>query len=248
MTGSDADRGRPRRLVAVSLAVGLAGVFLAGAAGAQAPEGSQQEKSQGKPAKPAWQWTLEERLAVRFDSEGMKRRVAREAESAKKTAARFGERFDIAPGQHSIDGKSEPELFLPSELFDVLLSDAFHENTLHQREMRPHLEERAAILGFGSDLWTRLEKVGAPYLRLRDERNLRALAAAARSEEFKDSEKNGLMICRAKAKALADAKIEFGEQALLRLLYEAVAPTLSIGFQTEEGLADRLRFIEEGCQ
>lgn len=242
------DRVRPRRLMAVTLAAGLTAIFLAGAAGAQAPDGSQTVRAQGKPAKPAWQWTLEERLAARFDPEGMKRRAARESELAKKTAAQFGERFDIAPGQHSIDGKSEPEFFLPSELFDVLLSGAFHENALHQQEMRARLEERAAILGFGSDLWARLEKVGAPYMRLRDERHLRALTAAARSEEFEDSERDRLMICRAKAKALADAKTEFGEQAFLRLLYETVAPTLSIGSQSEEGMADRLRYIEEGCQ
>lgn len=242
-----AGRRHPACTVALVRVAALAGVLLAAAAGAQSPEGGQPEKAQGKPVKPAWQWTLDERLAARFDPEGMKRRADREAELAKKTAAQFGERFDIAPGQHSIDGKSEPELFLPGELFNSLLSSAFHENALHQREMRTWIEERAAVLGFGSDLWRRLERVTAPYLRLRDERNLRALAAASRAEAHEDSAEERRAICRAHAQALAAAKAEFGEEALLRLLYEVKAPTMSVTNEGTEGMSDHLRYMEGGC-
>ena len=248
MTREGADRALPAPRGALTRVMVFAGVFLAAVAGAQAPEGSQQERAQGKPAKPAWQWTLEERLAARFDPEGIKRRAAREAELAKKTAAQFGERFDISPGQHSIDGKSEPELFLPGELFNSLLSATFHENALHEQEMRTWIEERAAVLGFGSDLWLRLEKVSAPYLRLRDERNLRALAAATRSEAYEDSEEVKLALCRAHAKALAAAKVEFGEEAILRLLYEVKAPTMSLTHEVTEDMSDHLRYMEGGCQ
>jgi hypothetical protein len=178
----------------------------------------------------------------------MKRRVAREAELAKKTAAQFGERFDVSPDQQSIDGKSEPELFLPGELFTFLLNDAFHESALHEQEMRTSIEERAAVLGFGSDLWVRLEKVTAPYLRLRDERNLRALAAHARSEAHEDSEKDSLALCRALAKAFAAAKEEFGEEELLRLLYEVEASTMSLTFGSTEDMSDHLRYREGGCR
>jgi hypothetical protein len=202
----------------------------------------------GKPRKPAWQWTLDERLAARFDPESMKARAAREAELAKKTAAQFGESFDVSPDQHTIDGKIEPELFLPGELFHALLSDAFPDNALQRQEMRSWIEERAAVIGFGSDFWIRLEKVAASYLKLRDERNLRALEALARSETFEESEKDSLARCRALGKALADAKAEFGDEAFLRLLYEAKAPAMSLGYSSTEGLSDRLRFMEGGCQ
>ncbi len=241
----------PKRLVdSVSFlfvgALGL-GAFLGGSAIAQSQENGTSTR-QEKPKKPAWQWTVEERLAARFDPEGMKVRAAREAELARKTAARFGESFDISSDQHSIDGKREPELFLPGELFDALLSHAFHHSSLHQREMRPYIEERAAVLGFGSDLWVRLEKVAAPFLRLQGEQQLRVLAAAGHAQELKDSDHDNLMICRAQSKAFADAKAAFGEQAFLRLLYEAVAPTMSLGYQLKEGMADQLRFRERGCR
>jgi hypothetical protein len=235
------------RLGVVGGVLALAAFLLGEIAVAQTQENGAATRHD-KPGKPAWQWTLEERLEARFNPEAMKARSAREAELAKKTAAQFGERFDFSPDQHSIDGKREPELFLPGELFHALLSDAFPDNALQQEEMRSRIEERAAVIGFGSDLWIRLERVAAPYLRLRDERNLHALEALARSEAFEDSEKDSLARCRALARALADAKAEFGDKVFLRLLYEAKAPTMSLGYSSNEGLSDRLRFMEGGCQ
>lgn len=243
-----ADRGRPARPAALVRLVAMAAVLLAGAAGAQAPEGSDQAKAQVIPAKPAWKWTLEERLAARFEPEGMKRRVAREAEMARKSAAQFGERFDIAPDQQSIDGKSEPELFTPIELFDSLLSSAFHESARAEQEMRSWIEDRAAVLGLGSDLWVRLEKVAAPYLRLRDERSLRALQALSQSKNHEDSVNDKRALCRARAEALTAAKAEFGEETFLRLLYEVRASTMSLTYSAGEGSIDHLRYIEGGCR
>jgi len=239
--------GLRRHLGELESALVLAGVLLAGVSAGQAPQGDQQA-AQAEPRKPAWQWTLEERLAARFDPEGMKTRAAREAEEGKKAAAKFGERFEVSPDQHTLQGRLEPELFTPGELFNVLLSDAFHDNALHQKEMRSAIEERAAVLGLGSDLWQRLEKVAAPYLRLRDERNLRALSSASRSESFEEPEAESRARCRARTNALADAKSEFGEEAFLRLLYEALAPTMSITYSATEMSADRLRASEGGCR
>lgn len=228
-------------------ALALAAFFLGGSAVAQTQENAAATK-QEKPEKPAWQWTLDERLAARFDPEGMKRRAAEDAALRRKSEIQFGERFDAPDDQLALDGRKEPALFLPGELFNALLSSAFHENAFHEQEVRSWIEERAAILGFGSDIWVRLEKVTAPYLRLRDESHLRALEAHARSEDYETSEKETLEICRAQAQALAAAKAEFGEQAFLRLLYEVRASTLSITYIGTEGTSDHLRFREGGCQ
>src|SRR5215218_5432790 len=116
--------------------------FLGVGAAAQTQENGTATK-QDKPGKPAWQWTLDERLAARFDPEGMKRRAAEDAALRRKSEIQFGERFDAPDDQQTIVGRQEPALFLPGELFNLLLSDAFHENALHEQELRSWIEERA---------------------------------------------------------------------------------------------------------
>ena len=58
------------------------------------------------PAKPAWEWTLEERLDHRFDRTCL---TGRRLWARAKPAADF------------VQGQDTPELFLPTELFDALL-------------------------------------------------------------------------------------------------------------------------------
>jgi len=67
------------------------------------------------PAKPAWQWTLEERLTHRFDRDCL---AARRAQAADSCRAR-GRITDF------VYGADTPELFLPAQLFDQFLRSAF---------------------------------------------------------------------------------------------------------------------------
>jgi len=91
--------------------------------GVPAVQGAEPQKD--LPKKPAWQWTLDERLAARLDPESM---AARAAENRAKTAAilkRQGvnyvpqEQAGPAPLQDQIDGSKNPELFLTTELVDT---------------------------------------------------------------------------------------------------------------------------------
>jgi len=206
--------------------------------------------------KPAWKWTVEERLAKRFDAEAMATRVREQEEERKARRALHplsdDPLFNIDDQERAvtIDGKKTPELFLPFELFTYLLNDAFPPVDGPMKwERRGLIEQRAAALGFGQDLWPRLEKAAAPFLELqREAERLRTSYPGSLAEFKKDSE--AMRWCRTRAQAMAAAKSEFGEEPFLRLLYGAEAPDIQASFAPNQdpGLAEDLRFMEGGCQ
>jgi len=209
----------------------------------------------GEVQKPAWQWTLDERLEKRYDSKEIRSRaMAKAAEDAK-----IREMFKDMPvgsgaGQDSkvdtIEGRTHPELFLPWELFDTLLGDAFPSGGLSPSESRRHLDAPAAALGFGRDFWMKLERVVAPYLALQREDERQALGPSRQGRQVKRSEHPtlGTSLCQARAEAMSAAKAEFGEERFLQFLYQAVAPNLALSYVPEERPANRLRFVEGGCR
>jgi hypothetical protein len=151
------------------------------------------------------------------------------------------------PPVETIDGRKTPELFLTWELFTDLLDRDLLADGLVGRERRERIEERAAALGFGQDLWPRLKKVAAPFIALRRQA-ARLPVQSGKVTGGLQMDADGLRLCRARSRAIAAAKAEFGEEAFLRLLYEAVAPNLQITGMLAPGLAEHLRFLEGGCQ
>src|SRR5215203_6795682 len=213
---------------------------------------------QPRPGKGAWQWTTEERLARRFDPEAMKARAA-DQEKAQAWFKRIPvddseplfsvpEKSAESPQRMLIDGRQTPELFLPWELFTSLLADAFPPGAEHAELLRRPIEERAAALGFGRDLWPRLAKVAAPLLKLETDQERLGPSPSIPTNGY-ELDARSLHFCRARAQAIAAAKAEFGEDPFLRLLYEALAPQVQFDyFGVDSGLADHLRFLERGCR
>lgn len=216
------------------------------------PRASETRAAEPPPGKAAWRWTTEERIARRFDPKAMKARVAEvraEQHARQKLFPKIDDELFVAGDEGSrsvmdtLDGSKHPELFFPNELFSHLLNDAFPPDREYQSESRLPLKERAAALGFGRDLWPRLEKAAAPLLKLEAERARRRVEPGGEDEAIR--------LCRVRAQALAAAKSEFGEEAFLRLLYEAVAPgmareVIGRGLVVED--VDRMRYIAGGCQ
>ncbi len=220
------------------------------------------EAGQRLPGKPAWKWAIQERLAKRFDPEEMKARAAEQA-AEQKALRKMIPRDESDPLWQIpkdsaptilLEGKKTPELFLTWELFNTLVDRAFSlEGEKYRSVTRRPIEERAAALGFGRDLWPRLEKAAAPFLRLQAEDAARQLSSPGPAEGSgaKDGfqmDTRAVRLCRARAQAIAAAKAEFGEEAFLRLLYEAVAPQVMVSESVYPGMADRLRFLEGGCR
>ncbi len=203
-------------------------------------------------AKPAWKWTLEERLAARFDPAAMAVREAEHQAEQERIFERFGDPLEEearkmtgppATAEH-LDGRKAPELYLPGELFTTLLHRGFSQGgNWDIRNSRGPIEERAAALGFGRDLWVRLEKAAAPYLRLLRESGPRRVD--------QENTKHDIRLCRLRARALEAAKAEFGEESFLRLLYEAVAPNARrvyiLAGPDHRKHEEQLRHMEGGC-
>jgi len=208
--------------------------------------------------KPAWKWSLDERLAARFDPEFMAareaQRQAKETELHKgwadpllKEKARAPEPVSI---QEIIYGSKTPELLLPIEIFDALLERGFPSNGEKEdlQRSRVWIEERAAALGYGHDFWARLEGAAASYLKLLHEADRQRPANQANTDKYKTS------LCRARSQALKAAQAELGEESFLRLLYEAVAPNVAIARllgrypPDYQRYSEDLRFQERGCQ
>lgn len=190
--------------------------------------------------KPAWQWTLDERLAARFDP------AARAARQSAHRDALAG--LQLGGPADMVDGKESPELYLPTELFNQLLNVAFLDLELLGPERRHAIEARAVPLGFKSDLWPRLEAAVSPYLKLRrTPYTLFGGQAALGGKGLLGQPSRELSLCHIQAEALASAKAELGERAFLRLLYEAVAPTTRLSYTINSISRAQAQFIEQGC-
>jgi len=210
-----------------------------------APGQSQDIAAKERVRKPAWKWSIDERVAERTDPARADTRRAGGAQRSERQKLFGLQGFEET--QPSINGNTEPELLMPSELFASLISDAFPENG-RPGELKERIEDGAVVLGFGRDLWPRLEKVAAPYLRVRKERYQRAMASQAKPADSIEGKGKQLLECRVRAEALERAKAEFGEEAFLRLLYEVVAPPMSFGYSVEANTPENLRFVEGGCR
>jgi len=216
-----------------------------------------EKEATSKPRK-AWEWTLEERLAKRFDPAVMEElQVQYQAEQEAIRKQRGGSFPEDearvkrpAPVREKRDGRKTPELFLPGELFDILLDGTFAPGLerVNIQGFRADYEQWVAALGLGSDFWDRLEGVAAPYLTLLQKGGRQRLPTKA--DIAAKGEERRFHICRARLQALEAAEAEFGKEAFLRLLYEGVAPSVQETslYSDYQRKADELRFQEGGCR
>ncbi len=214
--------------------------------------------------KPTWKWTTDERLSQRFEPEAMAARAAERAAEQQaflkrlpKAAAQFPRPGTDSTDQASqavdmIEGSKTPALFLPFELFDHLLAMGFPPGGNNLDESRRIIEERAVALGFGRDLWKRLEKAATPYLALRREDPSQVRTRPrTHTENVFDMDDEALRYCRTRAAALAAVKAEFGEESFLRLLYIGATPGFTRTYAVSRGTENHMRFLKfqaRGCQ
>ena len=145
-----------------------------------------------------------------------------------------------------IDGNQNPELFLPVELFEMLVTRGYVGDT-----WRDDYDLRLASAGLPGNFWRRLETIDGRYIRdLRMEYELleRGKSADASARRRIDEEVAGLTptLCRERADALTAATKEFGV-ALDRFMYTVVAPGTAMYFEEPQS-PDQLRSAERGCR
>jgi hypothetical protein len=137
-----------------------------------------------------------------------------------------------------ISGDANPELLMPTEILERLLRVVYVAPPKVAKVYRASYDTRRANLGLPGDLWERLHPIAMPWVRARDD---------ARSSPRFERRDARMRSCRELALALAMAKSEFGEEPFQRLLYEVVAPGMTLS-TTDAETPEALRKREEGCK
>ena len=203
--------------------------------------------SGAEPSEPAalqqkkpWEWTIEERLAVRLDPAKIAERqdAAEAGQPIARPQSAPGRREDVH--NYSIDGSRYPELLLPHELFQSLLTGFVPED--HRRmQQRESLRRGIIAVGFDEELfWTKLRSAAGDYI---DHYVYPPLGST-------ESEPRGghKPLCRAAFLALNSARQAFGRDEFDRLLYEVVAPLTQVASATSAAdPAAELRQVAGGC-
>jgi hypothetical protein len=179
--------------------------------------------------KPAWQWTDEERVTARTV---VSNRHPLSAESSSVSGDR---------NHFVIDGLKNPELFMPSELYNSLTYGLWEDQRV-RTETRAKYKPAIQRLGWDEEtFWNTLERFDRRHQELQRRLLSRDLTP---DESFRLSTES----CGARVAAFRAAQAAFGREKLLEFLYIAVAPGISITAKVGTDEQRRLRWVEGGCQ
>ena len=201
---------------------------------------------QPPPAEP-WKWTLEQRVAARFDAAA---RAARVAESKARSASLPS--LAPAPGD-VLDGRAHPELFFPTEAFDHFMQVAY---TFDSAVWRQGLRDRSPDILRTDAEWRELDEIVAPYAAsLRRERDLLRSEDRANRLQRREIEAELASLrassCSLRRDAFRAARARFGKEPFDRFLYsiglEGFAATYSADHDFDKS-REYLLFLEEHCQ
>lgn len=198
---------------------------------------AQQDVPRELKSRRAWEWADAERLAERFDPARMRERRERSRHAGAHNS-------DVVV----VEGASNPELFLPFELFDSVVSDLAAEE--HRRLTRV---EQLRAAGFDEQtFWSDLAFEAQPYTERR--RHMGELRSEDRVNRPRSPERQVAIealipvLCRSRLDALEAVRNHFGRERFDRFLYTTVAGRMSA---TGSGAPeDRVQFEYEagGCR
>lgn len=190
--------------------------------GGHAALGQPQKASSKRPS----EWTVEERLAVRLDHQ----KIVQRDPSGKQNQHNY-----------AIDGSRNPELLLPHELFQSLLT-GFVPDPVRRERQRSALRPRLIAEGLDETwFWTTLRAAAGSYID--------GLYPPSPAEGSVRPAERSAMPCRDAFNALTRARAAFGKDVFDRMLYESVAPVTQVLVTTSAAdPAAELRSKEGGCQ
>src|ERR1041385_4395853 len=85
------------------------------------------------PPPEPWKWSTEQRIAVRFDRNAQRQRAAESAGAATFHATTVSGADATLHGD-VLDGRTHPELFFPTELFDRFVKTLYADRLTNYRE------------------------------------------------------------------------------------------------------------------
>lgn len=194
--------------------------------------------TQGGNTIPPWRMSDDERVERRGRSDAGGRAKAQSVQDARYV--------------DDVNGRQHPELFLPFELFDYLLSGLDRRATRRDNAHRA-FDPGIARAGYDVDaFWETLRDVSSTYLNGREQQR------EPRPEthfNMPDGSRFWLPVtratCAARYEALQTARTRLGVEKFDRLLYTVVAPQVTLsssGNWTFAQRAEQLRYMSGGCK
>jgi hypothetical protein len=176
----------------------------------------------------AARWSMEARLRLRFDPAHIqeRERLASAVRSGRPTRME-AEETENRSFRVSVDGKTHPELLLPHEVFNGLLTVMQPDPELRALQ-RALLAPRLVNRGMDPELfWEELSRIAAPFVTAR-------YGKAPFAE-----------VCRARNAALTAARAHFGAEAFDELLYAVVAPSVRLSVAASSADEARSRLLRD---
>lgn len=199
------------------------------------------------PQKPAWEWTLDERIRHRLDQRCLRARRELAAEDRKDRGyfRTSGDPTDF------VYGSDTPELFLPSQLYNWLIRAVFVADERFADFQRSRYERLAFGLGLPESFWPVVEDAAGDHLsQLRAEQALADGLGKAGADEraailadIADVQKGQ---CLERVEALERTRRALPTGLFDRFLYVAVPN--GIGSSSKSPVTpEMLRWRERGC-
>ena len=226
-------RASVARLTAKVAVVALLGASTLSAA---APEASRPPEN-----KKPWEWTLAERLAVRLDPVRIAERELENETPHRASPSQVTVREREGVGSYSIDGRRHPELLVPHELFESLMT-GFIPDENRQARYRKNLAVAISAAGFDERVfWSQLYSVASQYVAYKYDQTAHSPDSAI--NRGRDSR------CRLAFEALTAARQLFGQERFDQFLYEGIAPLTQLASATTApDPAVELKRAAAGCQ
>ena len=199
--------------------------------------------------KPAWEWSDDERIQLRFDPIAIRERAAAHTRLAQpRTQPQAAEQTRTAQ-EYVIDGSRDAELFLPVELLDVLMQGLDSDASI-RTSARAALANGIKEMGLTeNDFWSRLGQISEGYRALLAKPRNVTIHRVQTSDGMFSSFPIDIDRCVARNALLQSARTSFGTRTFQRFLYTAVAPEVKRVVTTQQSdPKQELLFIAHGCR
>ncbi len=210
---------------------------------------------ESREARESWEWTDEDRLERRYNPAALLERTEEMAKELESQDVDEHVRMSMSnPALVRIHGSSHPELFLPWELFQRFIATAFTVDPETQEVWRLIYRDQSKSVKLDESLWGAVEQASGDYIAMvRSEREFSRTLNSSREEDRPTlisrhlAHRNEQELCGEMIKALQRTMGSVGEETLLKVLYEGVAPSTFISHPLARG-PKALLYVQGGCR
>jgi hypothetical protein len=203
-------------------------------------------------AREPWEWTVDERLQLRFDAAAVRERLSshRVDSATRRTPSSNGVSVGEALPMDYISGKTHPELYLPFEIVTMFVRAAYGSDDDVAEGFRVSAAQRAASLGLPEDFMSVFAREADGFIAMmKEDVALRDRIASAGDAPRAATELEllELRLCPVRFSLMQRMRALYGS-GFDRWLYGGLAPDWSTAIFTTRRDADTLRKTERGCQ